>query len=106
MVSGRHESHHRTRIAVSVRTTTMSSSLPIMRRSLPGRPLRRPYLLDGLPWAGEPRVATAEELRKPEFLYSVAQWLRENGGPACGPDGITWGDLSPGELWRIVDQLS
>jgi len=41
-----------------------------------------------------------------ENLYDCFEELKRSGGQAAGVDGITYSDLSPGEVSRFVGQLS
>ena len=52
-----------------------------------------------------PRVRV-EQIAHPEHLYYSFLRLKAEGGLAPGPDGVTYADLSPEEVWGILRAVS
>lgn len=74
------------------------------RKGLPPRPARarrpaRPGASAGRGVGTKP--PTIDALCNPEFLMAAYRKLSD-GGQAAGPDGITYTDLSPSEVWEIL----
>lgn len=47
-----------------------------------------------------------EQIGHIEHLYFAYQRLKAEGGPAPGPDGVTYDDLSESEIWSILCMVS